>query len=108
MIFMALSRGKRIALIALALVVAGGAIAWRVLNVPEMARIGSGYSAQQTCACLFISHRTLESCMTDLEPLARKMIKVRPGENEVTAFSLGRIASATARYQPGFGCQLIN
>lgn len=36
--------------------------AWRVFPVSELAQIGAGYAAEQTCACLFVSGRSLESC----------------------------------------------
>src|SRR5437879_6875937 len=73
---------------------------------PRLARVGVGYAAEQTCACLFVSGRTLESCRGDLEGLARRMITIERGHDEVRARSLG--SHATARYQPGFGCSLVD
>ena len=108
MIMMALGRGKRAALAVLLVLFVGGFFAWRIFDVPNLAFVGSGYTAQQTCACLFVSRRTLDSCMTDLEPLARKLIKVDVGTNEVTAHSFLRLKSATAKYETGFGCSLQN
>src|SRR3954467_1562445 len=105
MIMMALARRKRLVLGAFVLLLVAGAVAWRVFRVPLLVNIGTGYAAQQTCACLFVSGRTLESCLGDLEPLARKLISVHPGAAEVTASGLG-VASATARYEKGFGCSL--
>jgi hypothetical protein len=88
-----------------AVLVLGGVIAWRVFRVGDLTLIGTGYAAQQTCACMFVSGRTLDSCMTDLEPLARKLITVHPGDHEVTATAHG-LATATARWEKGFGCSL--
>jgi hypothetical protein len=105
---MALGRGKRVALGVLLVLLVGGAVAWRVLDVPSLAFVGSGYAAQQTCACLFISKRTLDSCMTDLEPLARKLINVEVGSDEVIAHSFLHLRSATAKYEAGYGCSLQN
>jgi hypothetical protein len=102
---MALARRKRLALGAVVLVVVAVAVAWRVFRVPLLVNIGTGYVAEQTCACLFVSGRPLESCVGDLEPLARKLISIHPGTAEVTASSFG-LASATARYEKGFGCSL--
>ena len=102
---MALTRRKRLALGVLALLVVAGAIAWRVFRVPLLLNIGTGYAAQQTCACLFVSGRTLESCLGDLEPLARKLISIHPGADEVTASGFV-LETATARYEKGFGCSL--
>ncbi|HXU80051.1 MAG TPA: hypothetical protein VN914_01555 [Polyangia bacterium] len=94
-----------IALLVVALLVGGGAIAWRALHLSDLTRIGTGYAALQTCACLFISHRPAESCHQDLDPLARRLISVRPGADQVTARSF-LVIHATARYQKGLGCSL--
>jgi hypothetical protein len=102
-----MSKRARIALVVVAVLVVAGAVAWRVLRVSELTNIGTGYAAEQTCACLFISKRSLESCRTDLDRLAQRLISVKAGASEVTASSFG-IARATARYQPGFGCSLEN
>jgi len=108
MIMMALGRGKRAALAVLLVLFVGGFFAWRIFDVPSLAFVGSGYTAQQTCACLFVSRRTLESCMADLEPLARNFIKVEVGDHQVTAHSFLRFKSATAKYESGYGCSLQN
>ncbi len=83
------------------------AFAWRTFRVSALLEAGAGYSAQQTCACLWVSGRTLESCKTDLDPLARKLVSIRVGANQLTASGLG-IATATATYEKGFGCSLRN
>lgn len=102
---MALSRRNRLLLAAATLIVAG-AIAFRALRLGELARLGAGYAAEQTCACLFVAGRSMESCRNDLEPLARKIVFVRRrGDEAVTASSLG-VATATAHYDKGFGCSL--
>jgi hypothetical protein len=105
MIMMALARRKRLALGVVVLLLVAIVVAWRVFRVPLLLNIGTGYVAQQTCACLFVSGRTLESCLGDLEPLARKLISIHPGTDEVTASSFV-LAAATARYEKGFGCSL--
>ena len=107
MIMMALTRRKRLAVAAVAFVLVAIVVAWRAFRVGDLASIGAGYSAEQTCACLFIGKRTIESCMGDLDPLARKLISVHPGENTVTASGFG-VSSATARFTPGYGCTLQN
>jgi hypothetical protein len=76
------------------------------LRLPALAHIGTGYSAEQVCACVFISGRTPESCHGDLDPLARKLISVKVGANEVTARGMG-LSHARARYEKGFGCTLL-
>ena len=105
MIMMAFARRKRLALGVLVFLLVAIAIAWRVFRVSLLLNIGTGYAAQQTCACLFISGRTIESCLGDLEPLARKLISVHSGTAEVTASGLF-LETATARYEKDFGCSL--
>ena len=91
-----------------AVLVIAGAAAWRFLHVGDLVLIGTGYSARQTCACLFVSHRSAESCRSDLDPLARRLISVEIGAQQVTARSIAGLARATARYQPGFGCSVTD
>jgi hypothetical protein len=97
---------RRISIV-VAIVIVAGAITWRALHLSDLAFIGAGYAAEQTCACLFISGRTLDSCKGDLEPLAQKLVSLHPGDREVTATSFG-VSSATARYDENFGCGLTN
>jgi hypothetical protein len=92
-------------LLVLAILVVAGAITWRALHLSEMAHIGAGYAAEQTCACLFVSARPLASCKGDLEPLAQKLVSMQVGLEEVTATSFG-FSKATAQYRKGFGCIL--
>jgi hypothetical protein len=73
--------------------------------LPPLARIGVGYTAQQTCACLFVSHRSADDCHRDLEPLARLLISVEVRPDEVATGSFG-LARARATYQRGLGCTL--
>jgi len=71
-----------------------------------LARIGSGYAAQQTCACLFVSGRTLESCRGDLDPLALKIVSLRVGSDDVRASVAGMMA-ARAQFSTATGCALV-
>jgi hypothetical protein len=102
---MAFARRKRLALGVLVFLLVAFALAWRVFRLSLLLNIGTGYAAQQTCACMFVSGRAIESCLGDLEPLARKLISVHPGTAEVTASGLF-LETATARYEKGFGCSL--
>jgi hypothetical protein len=101
----ALGRRKRILAGVAAIIVVAGVVAWQKLRLGEMAHIGAGYAAEQTCACVFISKRALASCVNDLEPLAQKVVSVRVGDGEVTASAL-LVGAATARYEEAFGCSL--
>jgi hypothetical protein len=107
MIMTAFIRSKRLVFGGAAFAVVAAFVVWRVPRVSNLLEIGAGYTAQQTCACVFISGRTLASCVADLDPLAQRLLSVRLGEEEVTAraFGMGR---AVARYEAGFGCSLRN
>jgi len=98
-------RGRKLVFVAAALVAALAIFVWKYFHVSDLTLIGTGYTAQQTCACLHVAGRTLESCLTDLDPLARNLVSIHPGKDEVTATALG-VFSATARYEKGFGCSL--
>ncbi len=102
-----MSRRKRLLIGLGALFFLGVPVAWHMFGVSDLLRIGAGYTAQQTCACLLVSGRTLDSCMTDLDPLARKLVSVSVGSSEVTASALG-LARATAHFEKGFGCSLAD
>jgi hypothetical protein len=85
-----------------------GAASWRYLRLSELVQIGAGYSARQTCACLFVSRRSADSCRAELDGLAQRLISVEIGAQQVTARSIGGLARATARHDKGFGCALID
>lgn len=105
MVTTALGRRKNVLLGLAAFALVAAAYSWRVFRVSDLLTTGAGYSAQQTCACLWVSGRTFESCQTDLDPLARRLISLRLAPDEVTASGFG-LATATARYEKGFGCSL--
>ena len=52
------------------LVVLLGVAIWFGRGTYQTARLGTVYVAKQTCSCLFIAHRTPESCRTDYDPAA--------------------------------------
>ena len=107
--------GRRKWILVVVVLVVGGAVGWRALRLSDLARIAAGGAAEQTCACIFVAGRTLDSCIHEwvafqgraFEPMAQRLISVRVASDEVTARAFG-VAEATARYQQGFGCTLQN
>lgn len=97
---------KWIVLLAALVAAVAGFLAAR-LHVPTLIGIGPGYSAGITCACVFVSLRTPESCAGDLEPLSRRLVSVSvaPASRSVTASALGLIRR-TAHYRDGYGCAI--
>jgi hypothetical protein len=95
---------KRIALAVAALVAIGAVLL--VHQLRPLGRLGSGYAAKQTCSCMFVSGRTLDSCRTDLDPLALKLVRLHVGSDDVRA-SVGGVWSARARFDAARGCSLV-
>ena len=92
------------------ILVVGGATAFAVkMQLPTLIEIGPGYSSDLTCACVFVSGRTPESCIEDLDPLARRLVSVSvaPSSRSVTGRALG-LVHRTARYRHGYGCTIEN
>ena len=77
---------------------------WTPLN--GYARAGSAYGARVACSCRYLGGRTLGDCRKDFEPgMELIMLSEDTAAKTVTArFPL--IASDTATYRPGLGCQL--
>src|SRR3954469_20794542 len=95
---------KRIAIAVAALVMVALALLARKL-VP-LGRLGTGYAAEMTCACVFVSGRTLDSCRGDLDPLAQKLVSIDVGSDEVRTRSVG-ILHGRARYSAATGCTIV-
>ena len=95
---------KRIALAVAALVIVALLLLGR--RFVPLGRLGTGYAAEVTCACLFVSGRTLDSCRGDLDPLAQKLVSITVGNDEVRTSSIG-VIRARARYDAATGCTLV-
>jgi hypothetical protein len=90
------------------LIVALAAGAWFGRDLYTTARIGTAYVAKQTCSCLFVASRAPQSCSEDYEADAVKPLVVQPAASSVTVSALGGLLSATAEFEDGFGCHLVN
>lgn len=72
------------------------------------ARIGTVYVAKQTCSCLFVAGRPMDSCRTDYDPAAIEPLTVEKLEQGVKVSALAGLVSAQAQFEPGFGCHPVN
>jgi hypothetical protein len=97
-------RGKWIIGGAVVAVLAAGA--WFGRDAAAFADIGTAYAAKQTCSCVFVSGRTLESCRADLPAAPGVDLKIAVSGDEVTASALG-LFKASARFENGYGCSPI-
>lgn len=91
---------------ALVLLLLVAALAWFWSPLNGYARIGAAYGARVACSCRFEGGRSLSHCRKDFEPgMELVMLSENTEEKTVTArFPL--LASETARYRKGAGCQL--
>lgn len=93
-------------LAAIVFVVAGGA--WASRDQVAYARIATGYAAKQTCSCLHVSGRDLDSCMSDFPEDARQQISVGQDGSRVRASVLFGAISASAVFEPEYGCRILD
>lgn len=83
-----------------------GAGAWASRGQVAYANIATGYAAKQTCSCLHVSGRTLDSCLADFPPEARGNIDVTQDGDTVRASVLFGAISAAAVYEGEYGCRI--
>ena len=81
-------------------------LAWFWAPLHAYARTGAAYGARVACSCAYLGGRALSDCKKDFEPgMELVMLSQDTAAKTVTArFPL--IASDTATYRPGRGCQL--
>jgi hypothetical protein len=90
------------------LVVLVGAAMFFGRDIWTTAKLGTVYVAKQTCSCLFVAGRPLDSCRTDYDPAAIKPLTVEKLEHGVKVTALGGIVAAQAEFEQGFGCHPAN
>lgn len=90
------------------LVVLIGIGVWSGRDTYAAARMGATYVAKQTCSCLFVAERPLDSCRTDFDAEAIRPLDVLVSKSSVTVAALRGLISARAQFEPGFGCHPVN
>lgn len=90
------------------LAVAATALSFALRGPFAYAHIATGYAAQQTCACMYVTRRSFENCMNDYPEDARSQIRVAPEGDRVRASAVGGLFKAEAIYEDGFGCRLTD
>jgi len=94
----------RLGLIAALVVVA--ALVWGWGPARRYTQTGAAYGARVACSCRYIGERSLADCHKDLErQTAWASLSEDAGTHSVTA-SYPLLASQTATFRPGWGCQL--
>lgn len=90
------------------IVVAAGVAAWAGRDFYAQARIGTAYVAKQTCSCLFVARRSMDSCKTDYSPRDVEPLSWLTSDDSVTVSALGGIIAAKSVYEAGFGCHPVD
>ena len=81
---------------------------WSGQDTYATARIGTTYVAKQTCSCLFVAQRPIDSCSGDFDAEALRPLDVVVAGNDVSASALGGLISSRSHFEPGFGCHPVN
>jgi hypothetical protein len=84
-----------------------GAAAWGLQGPLAYARIATGYTAKQTCSCLHVSGRPMESCVTDYPADAIRNVSIAAEGDRVRVAALFGAFKAEAVYEDGFGCRIL-
>jgi hypothetical protein len=96
-----------IGVLVVSVLVIGGA-AWAARGPLAYANVATGYAAKQTCSCIYVSGRTLDSCVADFPPEAGRNINVAVEGNTVRASVLFGVISSESMYEEGFGCRIAD
>jgi hypothetical protein len=91
----------------LAIIAAVAFCAWSMRDDVAYANIATGYAAKQTCSCLHVSGRPLESCVSDFPEDARRQITVSAEGDAVRASVLFGAIRSEAVFETGFGCRIV-
>jgi hypothetical protein len=94
----------RLALLAVAVIIALLAWFWQPLN--SYAVTGASYGARIGCSCRFVAGRELADCRSDFEPGMRwvRLSEDASAKSVTASFALFR--RQTAFFRPGEGCVL--
>lgn len=103
-----MSRKRWIWLVVLIVMLAAvGGGAWASRDQVAYAHIATGYAAKQTCSCLHVSGRTMESCLADYPEDARRSITVTSEGDNVSASVLFGAIRSEATFDGEYGCRIV-
>lgn len=95
-----------ILVIILALSVVVGATMWsRIHKTYIFVDLATHFTAKQTCSCLYVSQRSIQSCLKDLPSESVESLKIVTTKTGVKVSAFG-LVNAEAVHKPGLGCQL--
>ena len=83
-------------------------VGWSLRGQVAYAQIATGYAAKQTCSCLHVSGRSMESCIADFPEDARNAISVKQEGERVHASVLFGAIAADAVFEEEYGCRVLD
>ena len=90
----------------LACLAAGAWLGLKYSTTGRQAALASGYIAQVTCSCRFVSGRDMASCDTDREPGTEVVTVEEDSAGRTITAGVPLLASRISRYDPEYGCTL--
>ena len=81
-------------------------LAWFWGPMQAYSRTGAAFGARVACSCRFVGGRELADCKKDFEPGMELVMLSEDAQAKSVTARVPLIASETASYRPGFGCQL--
>ena len=84
-------------------------LAWQFMikDQIDLARVATPYGAKMVCSCRFVAERSMASCLADFTEDV-SAVSFSEEDNAIRASVLGGVVSATAVYQEGLGCTLVD
>lgn len=89
-----------------AALVLGGLAAWFWTPLSGYAHAGAAYGARVACSCRYVGGRSLGDCRKDFEPGMELVMLSEDSEAKSVTARFPLIASETASFHEGAGCQL--
>lgn len=94
--------------IVLGLALVAGGSAYPLRDSFTYAGMATGYAAKQTCSCVHVVGRSLESCLDDFpDPAARKQLSVTVDGDRVRASALFGVFHSEAEFEEEYGCRFV-
>lgn len=84
----------------------GGWFGLKYSSTGRQAVLATGYIAQVTCSCRFVSGRDMASCDTDREPGTEVVQIDEDRANRTITASVPLLSKRTSRFDPEYGCTL--
>ncbi|WP_051135973.1 hypothetical protein [Sandarakinorhabdus limnophila] len=85
---------------------AGGWLGLKYSSTGRQAALATGYIAQVTCSCRFVSGRDMASCDTDREPGTEIVQVEEDSANRTITAKVPLLSTRISRFDPEYGCTL--